>query len=54
MLTDCIHGVFTVEHFNNYPAVLVELGSSTSETSVLLVDAWLAVAPAELAEEFDG
>ena len=21
-----IHGVFTIEHFNNYPAVLVELG----------------------------
>ena len=50
-----IHGVFTIEHFNNYPAVLVELGViDERDLRDLLVDAWLAVAPAELAEGFDG
>jgi hypothetical protein len=50
-----IHGVFTIEHFNNYPAVLVELGViHERDLRDLLVDAWLAVAPAELAEGFDG
>src|SRR5215204_247255 len=55
VLTSCIHGVFTIEHFNNYPAVLVELGViDERDLRDLLVDAWLAVAPAELAEGFDG
>ena len=50
-----IHGVFTIEHFNNYPAVLVELGViDERDLRDLLVDAWLAVAPTELAEGFDG
>ena len=50
-----LHGVFTIEHFNNYPAVLVELGViDERDLRDLLVDAWLAVAPAELAEGFDG
>jgi hypothetical protein len=48
-------GVFTIQHFDNYPAVLVELGA-IDERSLrdLLVDAWLAVAPVELVEKFDG
>ena len=50
-----IHGVFTIEHFNNYPTVLVELGViDERDLRDLLVDAWLAVAPTELAEGFDG
>ena len=55
VLTAGIHGVFTIEHFNNYPAALIELGViDERDLRDLLVDAWLAVAPAELAEGFDG
>ena len=50
-----IDGVFTIPHFNNYPAVLVELGAiDERDLRELLVDAWLAVAPAELVENFEG
>ena len=50
-----ISGVFTIQHFNNYPAVLVELGVIDERgLRDLLVDAWLAAAPTELVEEFDG
>lgn len=49
-----ISGVFTIQHFNNYPAALVELGIiDRADVRDLLVDAWLQVAPAELVEEFD-
>jgi|SRR5690349_17037422 len=46
-------GIFTIEHFANYPAVLVQL--RVVGTRVLrdaIVDAWLAAAPASLADEF--
>jgi hypothetical protein len=50
-----MRGVFTIEHFNNYPAVLVELGAIDGrDLHDLLFDAWLAVAPAELVERFKG
>ncbi|MFE6509219.1 MmcQ/YjbR family DNA-binding protein [Nocardioides sp. NPDC057767] len=50
-----IDGVFTIEHFNNYPAVLIELSViDRGDLRDLLVDAWLAAAPAELIEAFDG
>jgi hypothetical protein len=50
-----IPGVFTIEHFNNYPAVLVEVEVvDHRDLRDLLVDAWLAVAPADLVEGFDG
>ncbi|MER7555644.1 hypothetical protein ABTZ46_01805 [Nocardioides sp. NPDC126508] len=50
-----IDGVFTIEHFNNYPAVLIELSViDPGDLRDLLVDAWLAAAPADLAEGFDG
>ena len=50
-----IVGVFTIQHFDKYPAVLVELGAiDVGDLRDLLVSAWLAVAPAELADEFDG
>ena len=50
-----IDGVFTIEHFNNYPAVLIELSViDPADLCDLLVDAWLAAAPAELVEGFDG
>ena len=50
-----VDGVFTIQHFDNYPAVLVEIGViDRQDLRDLLVDAWLAVAPSELVEGFDG
>jgi hypothetical protein len=46
---------FTIPHFDNYPAVLVQLDLVTPEAlGDALQDAWAAVAPAELvAEQLD-
>ena len=45
-------GVFTIEHFNGYPAVLVQLKVVGKKTlRELLLDAWLACAPTALAAE---
>lgn len=42
-------GVFTIEHFNGYPAVLVQLPVASRRTVAdLLADAWSAKAPARL------
>ena len=46
-------GIFTIEHFDGYAAVLVQL--KTVGSRVLrdaIVDGWLAVAPQGLADEF--
>ena len=46
-------GIFTIEHFNGYPAVLIQL--RVVGTRVLrdaIVDGWLASAPPKLADEF--
>jgi hypothetical protein len=46
-------GVFTVAHFNGYPAVLLQL--RVVERTVLrelIVDGWLACAPPALAEQY--
>jgi hypothetical protein len=46
-------GIFTIEHFANYPAVLVQLrvvGKRVLRDAI--VDAWLAAAPAALADDF--
>jgi hypothetical protein len=44
---------FTTPHFNGYAAVLFELDRiSVAELSELVTDAWLARAPAKLAEAF--
>lgn len=47
---------FTIDHFDNYPAVLVQqsrLGEMTrDELAEVIQDAWLAVAPKRLAKEF--
>ena len=46
-------GVFTIAHFENYPAVLLRLDVVTLEAlRGALVEAWLACAPPELAERF--
>jgi hypothetical protein len=46
-------GFFTITHFNNYPAVLIQL-DKVSEKALreAIVDAWLACAPPKLAEQY--
>ena len=46
-------GFFTISHFDGYAAVLIQLKVVTKRAlREALVDAWLAVAPPQLAEEF--
>ncbi|MFD0363494.1 MmcQ/YjbR family DNA-binding protein [Nocardia sp. GCM10030253] len=46
-------GVFTIPHFDGYAAVLVELNLTTAERlRELLLDGWLACAPARLADSY--
>lgn len=52
ILADPPPGVFHIPHFDRYPGVLIELGRiSDADLEAMLLDAWLAMAPAELAEE---
>jgi len=45
---------FTTAHFAGYPAVLVRLDViSRARLAEVVTDAWLAVAPKKLVEEFD-
>lgn len=44
---------FTIPHFDGYAAVLVELKAATKRPlRALIVDGWLACAPAPLAEDY--
>ena len=53
LLAAGIPGIFTIPHFQGYAAVLVELGATRKPAlREVLIDGWLAVAPAELAQEF--
>jgi hypothetical protein len=46
-------GFFTIEHFNKYPAYLVQLNEVTAEDlREALIDGWLSQAPRALANEF--
>ena len=46
-------GIFTIEHFDNYAAVLIQLRSVGSRVlRDAIVDGWLASAPKALADEF--
>jgi hypothetical protein len=46
-------GIFTIEHFNNYPAVLIQLKAVGKRVlRDAIVDGWLAAASPKLAEEF--
>jgi hypothetical protein len=46
-------GVFTIPHFDGYAGLLVQLHAVAPETlRDLVVDAWLACAPAKLAEDY--
>jgi hypothetical protein len=44
---------FTIEHFDNYPAILIQLDTVTKKAlKEAVVDGWLAHAPAELAKSY--
>ena len=46
-------GFFTIEHFDNYAAILVQLKTAHKKAiRTVTVDAWLTVAPSQLAEEY--
>src|SRR4051812_27243436 len=46
-------GIFTIPHFNAYPAVLVELKKVGKRAlREAIVDGWLACAPPKLADQF--
>lgn len=46
-------GIFTIPHFNGYPAVLVQLTAVTRPVlRETIIDGWLATAPATLAREW--
>jgi hypothetical protein len=45
-------GFFTIPHFDNYAAILIQLKVATKRpVRDALIDGWLSCAPAELAEE---
>lgn len=46
-------GFFDIQHFEGYPAVLIQLEKvHKRHLKEALLDAWLATAPAQLAEEY--
>jgi hypothetical protein len=48
-------GLFTIPHFDGYPAVLVQLRAITKRAlREVLLDGWLACAPTALAEDLLG
>jgi hypothetical protein len=52
ILASDLPGVFTIAHFEGYPAVLIQLERTTvPQLRELILDAWLAKAPDELAEK---
>jgi hypothetical protein len=53
VLADPPKGFFTIQHFDGYPAVLIQLRVVTKKAlREALVDAWLACAPSSLAQEY--
>ena len=53
VLAQGLAGFFTIPHFDNYPAVLIELKRAGKRAlKDAIVDGWLACAPPKLAEEF--
>ena len=53
ILAEGRRGFFTIEHFDGYPAVLVDLSVATKrDVKPAIVDAWLACAPDALAQEY--
>ena len=55
VLATASKALFTIAHFNDYPAVLIQLSAvGEQELRDAIVDAWLAVAPPKLADAFVG
>ena len=53
ILSDPPPGVFHIPHFDRYPGVLIELSRiSRDDLEAMLRDAWLALAPKELADGY--
>ena len=53
VLAEAPDGVFTIPHFEGYAAVLIQLQTvGRKELRELIVDAWLAHAPKDLAESY--
>ena len=53
LLADSSDAIFTIPHFDGYPAVLVLLEQvDQTELEELIVEAWLCRAPARLAKTF--
>ncbi len=51
ILADGNRGFFTISHFDNFPAVLVQLDAADpDELRAAITDAWLACAPEALAQ----
>jgi hypothetical protein len=47
------NGFFTIPHFNGYAAVLIQLDVvESADLREAIIDAWLACAPADLANEY--
>ena len=53
VLAEARDGIFTIPHFDGYAGLLIQLDEVTQESlRDLVVDAWLACAPAALAEDY--
>lgn len=53
VLEQGIRGVFTIAHFDNFPAVLVQLPLvRKGAMGALIVDAWLCSAPTKMADDY--
>jgi hypothetical protein len=53
LLADNDGAIFTIPHFDNYPAVLVEMDKvEIGELEELIVEAWLSRAPAKLVKAY--
>jgi hypothetical protein len=53
VLTAAPRGFFTIAHFDDYPAVLIQLKTVTRKAlKDAIIDGWLACAPTDLADEF--
>jgi hypothetical protein len=53
VLAERRRGFFTIPHFDNYAAVLIQLSAARSkDVAEAIVDGWLACAPSKLAKEY--
>ena len=53
VLAERARGVFTIPHFDGYPAVLIQLRTATRRVVLAaVIDAWLACASALLGDEY--